>query len=61
MTTTYFPFDAGQGSETLESEWSVLMRWMRTNGILTTSTTLTTELEVTADPPDLSVLVDLGK
>lgn len=60
----YFPFDAGEGSETLESRWVLMMQYMRTSGVISDNVPLDTstdDLAVTASSPGLAVDVAIGE
>lgn len=60
----YFPFDTGSGANTDETRWGKMMRYMRTTGIISASTTLdpsADDLAVTPLAMVLGVQTAIGK
>lgn len=42
----YYPYEAGEGSSITESRWTKFFRWMRTDGVLTTSQILPSDADL---------------
>lgn len=57
MTETYFPFDAGAGSNVVENQWAKMARLWRSDGVIRT---LANDLAVSGDSSGMNVKIATG-